>query len=110
MCDSYFPPTPDYSDDDHSTDFRPSRVTRHRDLQAKTMAANGHITNGIAGSIFSGKGGSDNAHRALSPNRAGAPSKFTLSLGHLPSKKDVKGTYPRTPSRVSSFMSLAVLL
>jgi len=36
------------------------------------------------------------------PGAAGqtAPSKVTLHLGHLPSKKDIKGPYPRTPTRV----------
>jgi hypothetical protein len=29
-----------------------------------------------------------------------APSKVTLHLGHLPSKKDIKGPWPRTPTRV----------
>ncbi|KAG7099720.1 hypothetical protein E1B28_001538 [Marasmius oreades] len=31
---------------------------------------------------------------------AGAPSKVTLSLGHLPSKKNLKTPWPRTPNRV----------
>ncbi|KAF8971724.1 hypothetical protein BDZ97DRAFT_2070949 [Flammula alnicola] len=31
---------------------------------------------------------------------SGAPSRVTLSLGHLPSKKDIKAPWPRTPTRV----------
>jgi hypothetical protein len=34
------------------------------------------------------------------PSTAGAPSRITLSLGHLPSKKDIKAPWPRTPTRV----------
>ncbi|KAF8808126.1 DUF89-domain-containing protein [Phlegmacium glaucopus] len=30
-----------------------------------------------------------------------APSRVTLHLGHLPSKKDIKAPWPRTPSRVN---------
>jgi hypothetical protein len=36
--------------------------------------------------------------RSLS--KSGAPSKVTLSLGHLPSKKDIRAPWPRTPTRV----------
>ena len=32
--------------------------------------------------------------------RSGAPSRVTLSLGHLPSKTDIKAPWPRTPTRV----------
>ncbi|KAK7058503.1 Hairy/enhancer-of-split with YRPW motif protein 2 [Paramarasmius palmivorus] len=31
---------------------------------------------------------------------SGAPSRVTLSLGHLPSKKNIKAPWPRTPTRV----------
>ncbi|KAI0059474.1 DUF89-domain-containing protein [Artomyces pyxidatus] len=34
------------------------------------------------------------------PAGKAAPSKVTLHLGHLPSKKDIKGPWPRTPTRV----------
>ncbi|KIK95348.1 hypothetical protein PAXRUDRAFT_827110 [Paxillus rubicundulus Ve08.2h10] len=34
------------------------------------------------------------------PTSSGAPSRVTLHLGHLPSKKDIKAPWPRTPSRV----------
>jgi hypothetical protein len=34
------------------------------------------------------------------PGTSGAPSKVTLSLGNLPSKKDFKAPWPRTPSKV----------
>ncbi|KAG6879571.1 hypothetical protein C0992_001398 [Termitomyces sp. T32_za158] len=46
-----------------------------------------------------------NGH-AVQPNgrtgitRSGAPSRVTLSLGHLPSKTDIKAPWPRTPTRV----------
>ncbi|KAK7063995.1 DUF89 domain-containing protein [Favolaschia claudopus] len=41
-----------------------------------------------------------NGHAGLAPSTAGAPSRVTLSLGHLPSKKDIKAPWPRTPTRV----------
>jgi len=31
----------------------------------------------------------------------GMPNKMSLTLSHLPSKKDIKLVYPRTPSSVS---------
>ncbi|KAI3621896.1 duf89 domain-containing protein [Moniliophthora roreri] len=34
------------------------------------------------------------------PSSSGAPSRVTLSLGHLPSKKNIKAPWPRTPTRV----------
>ncbi|KAK0233811.1 hypothetical protein IW262DRAFT_1258417 [Armillaria fumosa] len=34
------------------------------------------------------------------PSSSAAPSRVTLSLGHLPSKKDIKAPWPRTPTRV----------
>jgi len=39
---------------------------------------------------------------ATIPNGGAAPrtAKVTLHLGHLPSKKDIKGPWPRTPTRV----------
>ncbi|KAF7347609.1 DUF89 domain-containing protein [Mycena venus] len=40
------------------------------------------------------------ANGMLAPSTAGAPSRVTLSLGHLPSKKDIKAPWPRTPTRV----------
>lgn len=36
------------------------------------------------------------------PKSSGAPSRVTLHLGHLPSKKDIKAPWPRTPTRVST--------
>ncbi|KJA28404.1 hypothetical protein HYPSUDRAFT_129511 [Hypholoma sublateritium FD-334 SS-4] len=38
--------------------------------------------------------------KSASASAAGAPSRVTLHLGHLPSKKDIKATWPRTPTRV----------
>ena len=35
------------------------------------------------------------------PVMSKAPSRVTLHLGHLPSKKDIKAPWPRTPMRVS---------
>ncbi len=35
--------------------------------------------------------------------------KVTLHLGHLPSKKDIKGPWPRTPTRVSFYTCCLVL-
>ena len=34
------------------------------------------------------------------PSTSGAPARVTLSLGHLPHKKDVRNPWPRTPTRV----------
>ncbi|THH08351.1 hypothetical protein EW145_g2761 [Phellinidium pouzarii] len=76
---SYFPPTPIADDNvDFSQRQQPKfPIQKMANLQLDDSAA-------IA--------------RGASPVRA--PSKVSLSLGHLPSKKEVKGTYPRTPSRV----------
>lgn len=53
---------------------------------------------------------------AVSPNDAPAPAvvkpssaKVTLHLGHLPSKKDIKGPWPRTPTRVSFYTCRFIL-
>lgn len=69
----YFPLTPD----------------EELDNMAALAPINNHLHNGTNG-----------AYRGKSPSRAGAPAKVTLSLGHLPSKQEPKGNYPRTPSRV----------
>lgn len=37
---------------------------------------------------------------ASSQSPSGAPARVTLHLGHLPSKKEIKATWPRTPTRV----------
>lgn len=81
--DSYFPPTPDHSDGD-ADPFTVHKPT----IPVKEMASLNVNRNG--------------AGRGVSPTRSGAPTKVTLHLGHLPSKKEVKGTWPRTPSRVCS--------
>ncbi|KAI0322978.1 DUF89-domain-containing protein [Amylostereum chailletii] len=36
----------------------------------------------------------------VGPAGASAPSKVSLHLGHLPSKKDIKSPWPRTPTRI----------
>ena len=41
------------------------------------------------------------------PGTSGAPSRVTLSLGNLPSKKDFTSPWPRTPSKVRSRIQLA---
>lgn len=45
--------------------------------------------------------GQPNGHaNKIPPAMSVAPSRVTLHLGHLPSKKDIKAPWPRTPSRV----------
>jgi hypothetical protein len=72
----YFPPTPSPSDDE--SELKPTTV------KPPTM--------------------SSVAPDSLPTNGGAAPrsAKVTLHLGHLPSKKDIKGPWPRTPTRVSS--------
>ncbi len=72
----YFPPTPSPSDDE--TGLK-SRTVKPSSMSTVLPAT---IPNGGA-----------------APQSA--PSKVTLHLGHLPSKKDIKGPWPRTPTRVS---------
>ncbi|KAF7307217.1 DUF89 domain-containing protein [Mycena indigotica] len=43
---------------------------------------------------------SANGTNGVAASASGAPSRVTLSLGHLPSKKDIKAPWPRTPTRV----------
>lgn len=38
------------------------------------------------------------------------PNKMSLTLSHLPSKKDIKVTYPRSPSTVSTKLPLGLSL
>ncbi len=77
----YFPPTPSPSDDES-------------DLKSRTMST-----------------GAPNSLPATIPNGgvAAKTSKVTLHLGHLPSKKDIKGPWPRTPTRVRSPMLHVIL-
>lgn len=79
----YFPPTPSPSDDESEPKPKP--------------------TTEILPSMSSG---APNSLPATKPNGGSAPkpAKVTLHLGHLPSKKDIKGPWPRTPTRVSSSM------
>jgi hypothetical protein len=68
--DSYFPPTPP------TDEFKQATLENEMgDLQLN--APHNHLAKG-----------------------ASVPSKVTLSLGHMPPKKEIKATYPRTPSRV----------
>jgi hypothetical protein len=41
----------------------------------------------------------------ITPSTTGAPTRVTLSLGHLPNKKDIKAPWPRTPTRVCTFLT-----
>ena len=93
FTDSYFPPTPPDASDNGVDNFS------QKFKNMASIAPNGadNATNGVV----HGSGGSGNAQRGTSPTRAGAPAKITLSLGHLPSKKEVKAVWPSTPSRVN---------
>lgn len=93
LSSSYFPPTPPVASDDNIDSFS------QKFKNMASLAPNGVKGNATNG-VVNGSGGSDNAQSATSPTRAGAPAKITLSLGHLPSKKEVKAVWPRTPSRV----------
>jgi hypothetical protein len=71
----YFPPTPPASDGDSAQ---------------KTLGNN--MVNTVSQTP---------AHQAAAKTgTSGAPAKVTLSLGNLPSKKDFKAVWPRTPSKV----------
>ena len=53
--------------------------------------------------------GRTNGHannRPVPPAMSAAPSRVTLHLGHLPSKKDIRPPWPRTPTRVITSMLL----
>lgn len=67
-----------------------------------TMAETAPTTNGTHNIV-----NSDSAVTQAngSPATYSAPSRVTLHLGHLPSKKDIKAPWPRTPSRVGINMS-----
>lgn len=90
--DSYFPltPSPSDADSDKQLHVPPSTAVD----QMATLAPTG------PGPAPNGAHGASAKARATSPSRV-APAKISLNLGHLPSKKDVKAVYPRTPSRVS---------
>ena len=70
----YFPPTPSPSDDESELKSRTAKPS------AMSSSLPATIPNGGA---------------------ATRSAKVTLHLGHLPSKKDIKGPWPRTPTRVS---------
>lgn len=68
----YFPPTPPLSDSDKQPDSDMENLVPHTASQ----------------------------RTSVNPGTSGAPSRVTLSLGNLPSKKDFKAPWPRTPSKV----------
>jgi hypothetical protein len=74
----YFPPTPSPSDDESGS----VKLT----TECRSSMSNGALKPSLA----------------AKPGAGPTPSKVTLHLGHLPSKKDIKGPWPRTPTRVSS--------
>lgn len=69
----YFPPTPPAHSDDEADSVKPT--TKPLSSMSAVVA---------------------NATPAAKPSSG----KVTLHLGHLPSKKDIKGPWPRTPTRV----------
>jgi hypothetical protein len=71
----YFPPTPPQSDDESELKLRTVKPA---------------MSSGAPDSLPANGGA------------AARTAKVTLHLGHLPSKKDIKGPWPRTPTRVSS--------
>lgn len=73
----YFPPTPPQSDDE--LELKPGTV------KPSEMSSD-----------------PPNSLPAANGGAAVKSAKVTLHLGHLPSKKDIKGPWPRTPTRVSS--------
>jgi len=75
----YFPPTPPQSDDE--IELKPSTVKPSEMSSGAPDSLPDTVPNGGA---------------------AAKTAKVTLHLGHLPSKKDIKGPWPRTPTRVSS--------
>ena len=77
----YFPPTPSPSDDE-------SELIKIKPTTEKPSAMSNGVSNALPPSIP--KDGSR------------GQTKVNLHLGHLPSKKDIKGPWPRTPTRVSS--------
>lgn len=83
-----------------NTDYFPPMLVHlvdHTSMAEPAPATNGtkHIDN-TDGAIAQANG---------SPATYSAPSRVTLHLGHLPSKKDIKAPWPRTPSRVGINMS-----
>jgi hypothetical protein len=71
----YFPPTPPQSDDESELKLKPSAMSTGAPDSLPSTIPNG--------------------------GAAAKTAKVTLHLGHLPSKKDIKGPWPRTPTRVS---------
>jgi len=73
----YFPPTPSASDDESEIKL----TTQKFSAMSNGVPNSAPATNKKVGST--------------------GQAKVTLHLGHLPSKKDIKGPWPRTPTRVS---------
>lgn len=57
-------------------------------------------TGNANGSVNGRANGDADKHTAIPPSMSVAPSRVTLHLGHLPSKKDIRASWPRTPTRV----------
>jgi hypothetical protein len=72
----YFPPTPSHSDDEVDS---AKQITKPPPSMSAVVP---------------------NATPTVKPSSG----KVTLHLGHLPSKKDIKGPWPRTPTRVSFYL------
>lgn len=88
-ADSYFPPTPPLAD---SSKFSLPLAEPSQQLKDMAIPPNANAApagaNGVA------------TNTSTKANGTSAATKVTLSLGHLPGKKDIKAVYPRTPSRV----------
>ena len=52
---------------------------------------------------------SDPQQDGRTPVPSKVPSKVTLGLVHLPSKKDLKALWPRTPTRVRQMFIITLL-
>jgi hypothetical protein len=81
----YFPPTPSPSDDESEL----IKSTTQKPAMSNGVPDPAPVTN----------------RKATSTGQ----TKVTLHLGHLPSKKDIKGPWPRTPTRVSWSMPCFIL-
>ena len=83
----YFPPTPPTNSDEEADSVKPNPTTKPPPSMSTVVPNDAP------------------AAPAAKPNSA----KVTLHLGHLPSKKDIKGPWPRTPTRVSLYKYRLVL-
>jgi damage-control phosphatase, subfamily III len=85
----YFPPTPSPSDDESELKSRTAKLSAMSSSAPDSLPA--AASNGDA-----------------APTANVKTAKVTLHLGHLPSKKDIKGPWPRTPTRVSPSLSYII--